>query len=380
MADDVAQASVKLVGIADTVSSVESIDVEDHDTWIDRARVVFDDSKALASQIMKEATKVQISLGWSQENAFVFEGVVMDVKTEAKGQSDQRVTLTAYDVGYLMRQKKPPVARTFTSGKLSDVVKAIVGEYASAGIALGDVTPDPDPDITRLAPLTKVQARQDWDFLQDLAKIYGARAFVEVNGNVSKFYFVSTASLLKGDPMGSLLYCPGCGCGKLIDFTYRRTGSSASPVPTATVVDPETGKVITQAATPPPAEAPMQVDPTADAELQQAADAASKVDGKPEDARPGAVLPGLASDPQLAKVRITQDPTRILGFSGEGTAVGTVKLRAKGKVTIKGISAWAEGDWYVRKVNHRYQRVIVRDSKLKEQDRSTFQSKFTVTR
>jgi len=166
----------------------------------------------------------------------------------------------------------------------------------------------------------------------------------------------------------------------LVEFKYQRIGSSASLAPTATVVDPETGQVVTQAATPPPPEAPLEVDPAADAQLQQAADAAAKTDGKPEDARPAPVLPGLASDPQLAKAKIVQDPTRILGFSGQGTAIGTVKLRAKGKVTIKGISPCAEGDWYVRKVNHRFQRVIVRDAKLKEQNRSTYQSKFTVTR
>ena len=42
----------------------------------------------------------------------------------------------------------------------------------------------------------------------------------------------------------------------------------------------------------------------------------------------------------------------MLGLHGDGLAVGTVKLRAKGKIGIEGIANWAEGDWYVRQVNH----------------------------
>ena len=42
----------------------------------------------------------------------------------------------------------------------------------------------------------------------------------------------------------------------------------------------------------------------------------------------------------------------MLGLRGEGRAVGTVLLRAKGKVTILGLAQWAEGDWYVSKAVH----------------------------
>ena len=70
----------------------------------------------------------------------------------------------------------------------------------------------------------------------------------------------------------------------------------------------------------------------------------------------------------------------MLGFYGAGVARGTIMLRAKGKVTIKGISPWAEGNWYVHKVNHIYTRIAVTDKALKKQDRSTYQTKFSATR
>jgi len=71
-------ATVKFVGI-DLKSQVETIDVEDHDRAIDKAEVVFDSADDI-SQIMQEQTKVQISLGWSDENALIFEGLVMSAR------------------------------------------------------------------------------------------------------------------------------------------------------------------------------------------------------------------------------------------------------------------------------------------------------------
>ena len=42
----------------------------------------------------------------------------------------------------------------------------------------------------------------------------------------------------------------------------------------------------------------------------------------------------------------------VMAGHGDGLAVGTIKLRAKGKVEIAGVANWAEGDWYVRQVTH----------------------------
>jgi hypothetical protein len=379
MADDVPTASVKIEGV-DLAATVESVDVEDHDQAIDRAKVVFDDSKAVVGQILREQSKVQVSLGWGSENALIFEGVVMAVKTEAMGMARQRVTVTAYDLSYKMKQGTPKKRDAFTSGKLSDALKKIVADYASAGIAAGDIVPDPDPTLSPLGTtLVKKETQSDWDFIQELARKYRARAFVEINDKQSKFYFVSEKSLLKGDAMGTLFYCPN-GTGKLVEFKYERIGSGASPAPTTTVIDPQTGEPVTKTVPPPEPEAPLKVDDDAGPQAQDAGDLMSKSEGKPEETRPTPVVAGLPSDPINADQKIQPDPTRILGFQGKGVAIGTIKLRAKGKVTIKGLAPWAEGDWYVHKVNHVFQRSVVTDAKLKEHDRSTFKSKFSATR
>lgn len=388
MSDDTPFAAVKFVKESDgkgfdLAPTVESAEVEDHDRAIDRARVVFDDAEAKIAPILREQVRVQISMGWTSEKAMIFEGIVMSHKTEALGGGQQRVTMTAYDLSYLMKQGQPKIL-TFSSGTLSEALKAIVGNYAKDGITLGkdngksNVVINPDPAFTTLVPLTKMQSQTDWDFIQKLARDYQSRAFVEVNNEQSQFYFVSETSLLKGDPMGTLHYCPGGGGAKLIEFKYERVGSGATPASTVTVIDPKTGDPVTQKADPPPPEPPLQVEPDADAETAQAAQITAA--SKPEDSRPKPVIAGEPSDPEKAARRTKQDPTRLLGFSGRGTAVGTVKLRAKGKVTIEGIAPWAEGDWYVHKVNHIFTRIIVKDKNLKNQDRSTYQTKFSATR
>jgi hypothetical protein len=55
-------------------------------------------------------------------------------------------------------------------------------------------------------------------------------------------------------------------------------------------------------------------------------------------------------------------------------------LRAKGKVTLKGLPPWVEGDWYVFKVNHHYTRLVRTANGAAERHRSTYRTKFEVTR
>jgi hypothetical protein len=302
----------------------------------------------------------------------------MGVKPEAAGIGQARVTVTAYDLSYEMKlAKTKDKDRYFISGTLSDALKAIVADYPK--LTVGQIVLEQDPTFTPGKPWGKLKGESDWDFIQRGAIEWKARAFVEVNKEQSQFYFVSEQSLLKGDPMGVLHYCPG-GVGPLIKFDYQRVGSGAAPLSTATVIDPKTGDPVTQPAPPPPDEPPLEVDPDADATLAQAAGIMAQAPGQPADARPKDVVRGLPSDPDRMQVKIQQDPTRALGYSGHGLCRGTIMLRAKGKVTIKGLQPWVEGDWYVHKVNHIYTRIAVAGKDAMSVDRSTYQTKFSVTR
>jgi hypothetical protein len=367
-------ATVKFVGI-DLKSQVETIDVEDHDRAIDKAEVVFDSADDI-SQIMQEQTKVQISLGWSDENALIFEGLVMSAKTEARSAGQARVRVVAFDLSYKMKQNKTK-DRSFISGKLSDVLQAIVKDYSD--IQVGQIAPGPDPTFSPKSPWSKISGQSDWDFVQEAALKWKARVFVEVNNNTSQFYFVSEKQLLSGKAMGVLHYCPG-GVGPLISFDVKKIGSGAAPVSGTTVIDPSTGQPVTQQSPPPPPDPPMQVSSDADATVTQAATVIAQSPDQPADSRPKDVVAGQASDPTRAQQNIQQDPTRILGYSGDGLCRGTVMLRAKGKVTIMGLAPWVGADWYVHRVNHVYTRLVSTDKHGKPLNRSTYQTRFQATR
>jgi hypothetical protein len=70
-----------------------------------------------------------------------------------------------------------------------------------------------------------------------------------------------------------------------------------------------------------------------------------------------------------------QDPTRTLGLHGQGLAMGTIFLRAKGSVEIGGLSSAASGKWYIKRVNHIFEREGTGTAL-----RKTYRTKFEATR
>lgn len=370
-AKSIPYATVKFDEKVEMQAMVESIDVEDHDLAIDRASIVFDSGDDVA-KVVREQSKVQINLGWTSENALIFEGIVAGVKAQAAGTGTQRVTVTAYDMSYLLKQQQSK-DRVFSSGKLSDALKTILNDYSGIAVDAKNIALDPDPPLTPGKPWRKTSGTSDWDFIQEAAAKWRARAFVEVNNNKSQFYFVAETKLLQGAAMGLLRYHPG-GVGPLIEFDYQRVASGASAAASVTVDDPDSGAALTIKAPQAAPDQPVDLGSKSSDRLARAGGILANSPAKPADARPKIVLAGEPSDSDRAGLQTKPDPTRSLGYSGRGEAVGTVMLRAKGKVTIEGLSPWADGDWYVHRVNHVYTRVT---DPLRP---STFRTKFSATR
>jgi phage protein D len=351
-----------LVFLSVTVQDVELAaqvayaEVEDNDRLIDRATVVVDDPNGALGDIPREGQTMAIDLGWMTEHAVLFEGQIVRVVTEAANGGPRRVTLVAFDPSCRLMQGLPKTRDHV--GTLSDILKTIVGEYA---LAVGQIVLDPDPEFTEELPLRQTN-RKDWAFVQEVAARYRARAFVEYNDGASQFYAIAESQLLQGEAVGALSYADGPG--QLVEFRYQRIAASAAPQSTAITLDPFTGEMVTAPApVAPPPEPPPAPDPTrADAldalggsfgsDYTAALDQAAKAGAKPEQQRPMAIVAGLPSDPTMPERLARLDPTRALGLHGEGVAVGSVNLRAKGKVGIAGIANWAEGDWYLRQVTH----------------------------
>ncbi len=368
-----------MLGGSRVAADVVRVEVDDHDRLIDTATVLVDDPHRPYSDFTREELTLKVDLGWETEHAVIFEGIVTRVSSSTRGEGGRQVRLVANDLSYRMKTtSRQPKNHT---GKLSSILKSIVAQPEYAGIAVGEIQIDPDPEFT--TPPLRQHEESDWQFIQRLAERYRARAFVEYNEGSSRFYFVSLEKLLSTETVGTLHFCPGFS--ELIDFEFQRYAAGAEPLNSTTLQHPSTGELVTSPDPgPSPEESPSALDPMTVDRLNRLDPAlggryqaaAAIAEGAPSAAaqRPRRRVSGVGSDAELARDLSRPDRTFALGLRGEGTAVGTVKMRAKGKVRILGVTSWAEGDWYLRNVKH----VFARTSR--EPGHSTFVTRFVVTK
>jgi len=340
----------------DVSGSVLAVEVEDDDRLADKAELVYESRVACAA--FREGQEISIELGWEGDSAVLFHGVIVRLKAEATPNGRERATVTALDLSTRMHRE----AKTFSfeAGKVSEVVQTIVAAY---GLELGRVECEPDTELTPLKPLRQTN-QTDLAFLQDVARRYGARAFVEVNDGKPKFYFLPERVLLAAPVAGRMKYCGGSG--ELIEFEYRRAAMEAPPVTEATTVDAKSAKPATAKPAAPPPPEPITVDdgllaaltkrdPAGAAAYSTAVETAAQAAETPEAQVRTQAAVGVPSDPAQAELAARGDLTRGQGMTGEGVAVGTIELRAKSRVDLFGIAPWAEGAWYIRRAKHVYQ-------------------------
>lgn len=366
------------------------VDIEDVDRGADKATIVMDDPGSSVSNVLRPGAKVRIELGWETEYVLAFVGQISATQTVANTGPTGRIKITCIDASYLFNDRPPLKDRSYV-GSVTDVVTRIADRVK---MPIGKISVSSDRTWSETDALQQMN-RTSWELLQDLAEDMNARAFVEVNadpkdshavkeaGGEPRLYFMSEESLTAQEPMGTLLYCRGMGT--LLEFSYDSIGAGSAPAASAAVSNPDTGVAETRATPPAPPEpqpapsatsqsrltavlGPARADDVAQA-MQIAADAPTQPDALRAKTEPL----GGASDAAAAVRRIKQDKTRILGYFGKGTAMGTVFLRAKGPVQIDGLASWASGRWYVRRVNHIFDRVTL-DKKVSVSFRSKFQA------
>jgi phage protein D len=380
MADPTAVAAVTWQG-NDITSSVRSIDVEDHDRYVDKAEIIIEDPSFSGTAGFATGQDVTVTLGWPNENAVIFEGVVARPQPEAPANGRPRVRLVAYDKSWKLHQNRQPAIQLTTT--LTAEVRRLI---QPAGLAEGKITAQPDPSFSD-HPMTRNNLT-NLECIYWLAELYRSRAFCERNDGVSKFYFVPESLLLSADSQMLLTYCHGAS--NLIEFQYERSAANRPAVVTASPMDPDTGEPTPAQSPSPPSPAPDQPslaghesstpDSVAITAAQQGAAAAAAPLDQPATGSGSASV----SDPPLVKQAVQPDQTRVLGLRGKGRAVGSIDLRAKGKVTVSGVAPWACGDWYVHKVVHTWRAgnpsPPQRGPSLRKFSSGTYETRFEVTR
>jgi phage protein D len=379
---------------ADLSPQVISVDIRDEDRGSDVATVVVADQAHVNAEALREGQEIRIEMGWESEHALLFMGEIRrtEAVAPAGGSTTGRVRLTAYDFSCRMQGRPAEEGRQHV-GTLQSILTAMAER---ARIPVADVLIDPMPTWTEDRKLEQL-SRSDWELIQDLAEQYRARAFVEVNatasdseaelaaGGASRLYFISETALLAQEPLGKLNYCRGYS--SLIEFRFQRVGQGASPSASLATVDPVTGQIGRETAPPLPPDGPAALGANQTEGLEaalgsaRARSAAAAIDfanaqpNTPAVVRPVMERGGEASDPAHGRALIQRDQTRLLGLQGSGLAMGTVFLRAKGSVEISGLANGAAGRWYVRQVNHIFEKEGTGSA-----TRRTFRSRFEATR
>src|SRR5262249_27483609 len=84
---------------------VRSVTVEDNDRVVDEATVTFDDPDGKGADLFAPDKTLLVDLGWNDEHAVLFEGVVVDRHPLAGADGRRSLTVVARDLSHRMSQK-----------------------------------------------------------------------------------------------------------------------------------------------------------------------------------------------------------------------------------------------------------------------------------
>jgi hypothetical protein len=151
---------VKLQSI-NLAANVRRVEVEDNDRLIDKATVVFDDSREHIADLPAEGQTVKITMGWGNERAVLFEGQVARAPADASPGHSHSVTVVAYDPSFKMMQSNADNREPLTHnpktrahhGKVSEILENVIRPYQ---IPKGIIRLDSDPIFTEEHPLRQV--------------------------------------------------------------------------------------------------------------------------------------------------------------------------------------------------------------------------------
>jgi phage protein D len=356
----------------DLTPAVTSLSVDDHDRLIDEARITLGDGFALAAAHFEPGQRVTVRIGWERKLTKVFEGAIDRVE----GASGSHATLVVHDPAAPMNRGKQ--GRAFPPNlSLGFLVREVASKYE---VPIADISCDPDPTFAGHNTPHQVDLT-DWEFLQGLARVWGARCFVEVNDDKASFYFKSVRALWAASPLATLTHCRGWG--NVMSFRYERVAAKAARQLATVAFDPKTGQPVRGQGDAPPAPPPATGSLSPDlaahepglAQVHQQATAATAASPPPVPSPPLHLL-GLPADPDRAAALAVTDPTQVSGYRAEATVVGNTGLRAKGRVKVEGIAPWAEGDWWVKRATHCWERART----ATDQPTATYVTKLELTR
>jgi phage protein D len=338
---------------------VGSVTVVEDDRQADSVTVTIPDPRLIYADALFEGSLVEVDMGYAERNAHavLIRAVVTKIDVQYPEGGVPTVTLKGEDksieMGLVERKRR------WRDLRVTDIVREIARPYGFAKVQ-AELTPDP---LIRAKPIHQ-DGKTDLAFLQDLAKTYHAKCFVELDErNAEILYFIPERRVvtLRRPDMLVLHFRMGVD-SNLISFSPSFDSSYIDRLREASDIDQSGGVVETQER--PPAETVVwDLDPVLMAQASPEDNRTIRDLHTKGTQRKGAFQQQLAARkvvlgivvPDQSELEATNDSleARRLGMSATGTTFGNIWLRAKSNVQIEIPSQRWRGAWYVSNVTHK---------------------------
>jgi phage protein D len=355
--------SVRFEG-EDITSWVSSVSVTEDDQQADSATISVADPLLVYADGLFEGGVAEVDLGYAEpdQHALMIKATITKVEVSYPDNGVPSISLKGEDrsiqMGLVERRK------VWRDRTVTDIVRA-VATAKPYGFARVEAQLSPDPMI-RSRPINQ-DGKTDLAFLQELAKTYHAKCFVELDEQDQEIlYFIPerrVVSLRRPDTLVLRFRDgPDGPDSNLSSFSPSFDSSYIDRQKEVTDIDQQ-GRQIESKAKPPVDVVVWELD---EGRLGQASGADQDrlrtlyergVQRKRElqkslSARQATV--GLVV-PDQGELESTNDSleSRRLGMTASGTTVGTIWLRAKSNVIVRGVNARFNGTWYVSSVTHK---------------------------
>ena len=335
---------------------VHAVQVVEDDRLADSTTITVNDPRMIYADALMEGCVAEIDLGYAEpgQHALLLRALITKVEVTYPENGVPQVKIKGEDRSIEMglSEKKKKWAATTVNAMVRDVGEAY--HFADVVASL-----NPDPKVV----LENQDAKTDLAFLQDLARRYTAKCFVELNGDEQEvLYFIPDRRILHLNRADKLVlrYRQGPG-SNLMTFSPAFDASFIDRVKEVHDID-DSGQAVD---TPPQPPVEVFVWPLApdlesrakrtdydriDALYQVGVQAREKL--QQELAAPRPTTGAVAATQQQLDDETSALESRRLGMSATGTTVGSIWMRAKCNVSITGVHERFAGDWYVTGVTH----------------------------
>jgi Bacteriophage probable baseplate hub protein len=346
-------------GGEDITPWVNSISVVEDDRQADNVSMTISDPRLIYADALFEGSWVEIDIGYAETNqhALMLRAMITKVELSYPESGIPALTLKGEDKSIVMGLEEKN--KRWKDLTVTEIVRQI---GTSHGFKKIETQLSPDP-LIKSKPLHQ-DGKTDLAFLQELAKKYHAKCFVELDEQGEEvLYFIPERRIvrLRRPERLELRYRMGA-LSNLISFSPTFDSSYIDRLKEVADVDHH-GKKIQNQEKPQTEIGVWDLDPARMAQanardrekilhLYEQGAAQKRLLQQKLAARRATV--GDVS-PDQAEMESTNDSleSRRLGMSASGSTFGNIWVRAKSNVFIDGASERFNGEWYVSNVTHK---------------------------